>query len=130
MRELKGALNLTVLEGEHQTDYTFGSHNFETGEVYVMYPDGRRLKGYLASEITEEQVSTIMPDWKTIRPYGALGVFQEMVEQQLKENGLQLRVGERPEWKDYKGSDIDHFFENIQHPWDKAVPLNQIIVET
>jgi len=46
---------------------------------------------FTASEISEEQAREIVPDWKTIRPYGALDILLGMISEALKEYGIQIR---------------------------------------
>ena len=128
MRELKGALKLTVLEGTEK----FYPHKTKPGLGMVIDTkikgSLRPISGYLASEIAEEQARELCPLLVEANAITLVRGFKHLIAQQLKENGLELRVGERPE------PDIDdpmdkYIFNLRLQAYDKAMPLNQIIVQ-
>jgi len=150
MKQLPGILNLTVLEkGEAMPicekcwndayTQTYGFNEKLQSLRYLELLEERKENPcqIRASEVSENQASDIVPDWKTIRPYGSLGVFHEMVEEQLKESKMQLRVGERPviencicngNYQYCTKQCMETLPDALAH--DKTTPLNQIIVKS
>jgi len=133
--KLTDTYNLIVLEQDDHGDFA----SDDEGNVYLEI-NGRThsdWKGYLASEIGEDEANSICDKlgntwynggWWT--SYGkwdsALDLVKDNISQALKSAGFLLKDGERPE-NAFLGpttlADIKR-----QQAWDAAIPLSNIII--
>ena len=138
MKTLPGAFNLGILDS---TEYC----NTKDDEVTIWFYNKPKfiIKGYLASEITESQATNLLDekqykamceawdDTYTIFPWvdvdwTHLKGIHNLIAQQLKENGLELREFTSDEIRKDLGGRLPKGFKKWHE--NKTIPLNQIIV--